>query len=62
MNRKHLNSVIAKAMNACKRDTSGKARLAVIRLNHARDLLDRGYADAARNSVNLARVAIRYGV
>ena len=61
MDRKHLNRVISRAMRACKQDTSGRARAVVIRLNHARTLLDAGMIVPAQIAVQIAFYGLKFG-
>lgn len=62
MNRKQLNRTISRAMLACKADASGRAYLALNRLNHARRLLNHGFDIPARLAVLTALCAVRFGV
>lgn len=53
-----LNRVIALALSATKRDTTGRAKRILLRLNHARMLTKHGFDGAAANAVFLARLGI----
>jgi hypothetical protein len=59
MQRNQLNKTIAAALRAAKADGTGRARRALLRLNHARRLLMAGYDAPAVAAVMLAYVELR---
>lgn len=59
MNAKQLNRTIAAALRACKSDETGRAKRALVRLNHARRLYAAGYEGAAVSACVVAAVELR---
>ena len=58
IDRRQLNRVIGLALGATARDSSGRSKRILLRLNHARTLLDNGFIVPARLAIALAQRAI----